>query len=152
MGKFVRTGVCGLCNQERELLLGHIVPSFVYDYVKRSSVTGLIREIHNPNLVAQDGDKDYLFCSECEQIFGIEEKSFAENIFVPLHEHGLREFQYDFHLGRFCAVQVLRSLIFFERNGGYSSAEPSPRLTKKVSNAREYLREFILKGGKRQNE
>lgn len=76
---------CALCFEERELQLSHIVPKFVFGYVKRSAPSAL-RSHRTPNLRIQDGEKEYLLCWKCEQIFGGWEKTFSEQLFVPLHD------------------------------------------------------------------
>src|SRR5258708_13965527 len=76
---------CALCFEERELQLSHIVPKFVFGYVKRSAPSAL-RSHRTPNLRIQDGEKEYLLCWECEQIFGGWEKTFSEQLFIPLHD------------------------------------------------------------------
>jgi hypothetical protein len=45
-----------------------------------------MRNTTTPNRRIQDGEKRYLLCSECEQIFSNWEKVFSEQIFVPLHD------------------------------------------------------------------
>lgn len=56
---------CALCRENKELELSHIVPKFVIRYLKKTS-TGAIRNMENPNKIAQDGEKHYLLCGDCE--------------------------------------------------------------------------------------
>ena len=76
--------ICALCLEEKELQLSHIVPKFVFSYVKRSAPSAL-RSYRTPNLRIQDGEKEYLLCRECEQLFSGWEKLFSELLFTPLH-------------------------------------------------------------------
>lgn len=61
-------GVCLLCKRERELQLSHIIPNFVYNWLKDTSPS-FIRSSQNPNQRIQDGPKYYLLCAECEGLF-----------------------------------------------------------------------------------
>jgi hypothetical protein len=78
-------GECALCLEEKELQLSHIIPKFVFNYLKESAPGGL-RSYRTPNLRIQDGEKEYLLCRDCEQLFSSWEKPFSEHIFVPLHD------------------------------------------------------------------
>lgn len=80
-----KTG-CRLCGLTKPLSESHIVPSFVYDWLKKSSVTGHFRSGEKPNKRVQDGYKPPLLCGDCEQRLGIWEKTFSERVFVPLHQ------------------------------------------------------------------
>ena len=44
-----------------------------------------MRSLLSPNLRIQDGVKKKLLCGDCELLFSIYEKQFAENIFIPYH-------------------------------------------------------------------
>ena len=105
-------GQCELCDQEKELQQSHIVPSFVYKWMKKSSVTGYFRHGETPNKRVQDGDKVYLLCKDCEQRFGTWEDIFAKKVFIPLHEGGSFE-RYGKWLLKFSTSVSWRVLIFF---------------------------------------
>src|SRR5258706_11893804 len=80
------TGDCRLCRTEGvELRHGHILPKFVWEWLKGTSI-GAIRSGEAPNVRVQDGHKEYLLCHDCEEMFSREEKIFAERLFVPVHE------------------------------------------------------------------
>jgi len=72
---------CALCQKEAELKMSHVIPKFVYDWIKRTSATGYLRHSSNVDKRAQDGHKLPLLCGECEQRFSVAEKKFAEKIF-----------------------------------------------------------------------
>jgi hypothetical protein len=80
------SGQCRLCKRETELKESHIIPSFVYRWLKDSSVTGHFRFGETVNKRVQDGTKTYLLCGSCETLFGVWENYFAREIFLPLHE------------------------------------------------------------------
>lgn len=75
--------ICRLCARERELKLSHIIPSFVYKWLKDTSATGFLRGGTDPNVRRQDGHKDYLLCEECEQVLSKHEQKFASRFFYP---------------------------------------------------------------------
>ena len=77
-------GLCKLCEKDADLQLSHIIPKFVFAWLKET-VPGGIRSNRVPNRRIQDGEKDYLLCRDCEQIFSVWEKQFCEHIFIPLH-------------------------------------------------------------------
>jgi hypothetical protein len=52
-----------------ELQESHILPSFVYRWMKETSATGYLRFGQQPNLRVQDGVKRHLLCANCEQRF-----------------------------------------------------------------------------------
>ena len=76
---------CALCAQSTDLQASHIIPSFVFNWLKETSPTGYIRSSQNPNLRVQDGIKPPMLCQECYQRFSSWEKEFYENCFTPLN-------------------------------------------------------------------
>jgi len=79
--------ICALCRQERELRCSHIIPKFVYTWLKESSGTGFLRFSPNPNQRTQDGLKKDFLCGDCEVLLSKFETEFANNIFYPLHKN-----------------------------------------------------------------
>jgi hypothetical protein len=77
-------GKCQLCTNITELRNSHIIPKFVFDWLRETS-PGQIRVAHTPNQRIQDGLKVYLLCDDCEGLFSKWEKPFQETIFSPLH-------------------------------------------------------------------
>lgn len=77
---------CKLCGKKKELQESHIIPKFVYKYLKRSSVTGYIRLGETPNRRVQDGYKIFLLCNDCEKMFSQWENEFASKVFIPLSQ------------------------------------------------------------------
>ena len=60
---------CAFCGRQQALRLSHIIPKFVFDWLKRTSATGLLRVGYEVNRPAQDGfktrrDLSRLFVSE----------------------------------------------------------------------------------------
>ena len=79
--------ICALCRHERELRCSHIIPKFVYAWLKESSGTGFLRFSPNPNQRVQDGLKKDFLCGDCELLLSKFETEFANNIFYPLHQN-----------------------------------------------------------------
>jgi hypothetical protein len=143
-------GKCGLCGKSDNLCESHIIPKFVICYIKDTSITGRLRNTLSPNIALQDGPKYPIFCNSCEQILSIEEKLFAKNIFLPYHLGRADKFEYDFHIGRFCAIQTFRYLIFEKYHREF--IEDCDRKTKNIlDEAITYLRCFIFNNWKTQN-
>ena len=77
---------CGLCGRTSDLRESHIIPRFVYKWIKDTS-PGLLRGAQNPNLRIQDGPKPKLLGDCCEQRFRAWETEFVERFFLPVHEN-----------------------------------------------------------------
>jgi len=60
-------GTCRLCGTHATLHLSHVVPAFVFRWLRKTSGTGHIRSTEEPNLRVQDGMKRFWFCSACEE-------------------------------------------------------------------------------------
>lgn len=85
---------CALCHSKDKLELSHIIPKFVYRYFKDTAI-GKLRSVENPNATVQDGEKHYMLCGACEDLFSSCEKQFADNIFYPYMKEHQRRFEYD---------------------------------------------------------
>lgn len=102
-------GKCALLNIETDLRESHIYPKFVIKHTKKTG-SKYLRKIVTPNKREQDGLKLHLLSSEAEQKFGIREKWFAENIFVPYLE-GKLSLSYDENLYYFAISFLWRILM-----------------------------------------
>jgi hypothetical protein len=114
----LQRGKCYFCEKDAQLQLSHIIPKFVYIWAKDSSPSYL-RNSNNPNIRIQDGEKQYYFCSDCEQLFGTWEQAFSETIFVPLHNSGSKpvSFKYQDWCLKFAASVSWRVLLFHKLRG-----------------------------------
>ena len=103
-------GQCRLCLSSRELVEGHVIPKFVFRWMKQTS-TGFIRRVIEPNLRRQDGPTERIMCGDCDGKLGVAEKWFAETIFTPVvgGDHG--PFQYDSRLAQFVASVLWRCAV-----------------------------------------
>lgn len=78
-------GTCALCDTENmELRESHIIPRFVYLWLKETSSTPFIRSNDDVNIRHQDGEKTHLLCSDCETKFSGWENELAKNIFKKI--------------------------------------------------------------------
>src|SRR3989338_3970148 len=50
-------------------LTAHFIPKFVFDWIKKTSATGYLRQAININKRLQDGAKEKFLCLECENKF-----------------------------------------------------------------------------------
>ncbi|EEG87761.1 hypothetical protein PROPEN_00062 [Proteus penneri ATCC 35198] len=91
----IKIGTCALCDSDNiELQLSHIIPKFVYDWLKETSITPFIRDIKNVNIRHQDGDKQYLLCNVCEKKLAVYENELASYFLKRLQTIGLKKKKY----------------------------------------------------------
>jgi len=135
-------GICRLCKADGELRESHIIPSFVYKWLKTSSGTGFIRFGEYPNLRSQDGFKSYLLCDECESFFNLWETEFANSAFHPLNKGRGAILHYGPWMLKFAVSVSWRVLTFFVEEKDLSHFPPN--LQKKASIALSYWQNFLL--------
>lgn len=68
---------CALCGSNAGRILSHIIPKFVFRHTNVRTPSNYLRSNVEPNRRLQDGYKEYLLCSNCEQAFSIYERSFS---------------------------------------------------------------------------
>lgn len=133
---------CALCNEDKELQLSHIIPKFIGKYLKQTSI-GNIRNQQNPNRVAQDIEKHYMLCHECEELFSASERYFANTLFYPYKKDGIDTFNYDEKLFFFLTSLSWRSLyldiIDFVKEGNLKID-----VLNKMIESEKIMREFLL--------
>ena len=134
-------GTCRLYRKSKILRKSHIIPNFVFKWLKDTSATGVFRPGINSKKRAQDGVKQYLLCDDCEQLFGRWEKKFKDSIFLPLSLGKSNRFQYRAWLLKFAASISWRVLDF-----GYKQdlSHISPMHLNKAKEALEAWRKFLL--------
>jgi len=104
-------GSCAFCGKTGALRESHILPAFVYRWLRDRSGTGHIRNSENPNLRVQDGLKLHWLCNECEQRFNQYETAFASKVFHPWHA-GVQRVLYEEWLLKFCVSISWRVLSY----------------------------------------
>jgi hypothetical protein len=127
-------GVCRLCLNTKDLKMGHIVPKFVWRWL-RNPVPGGLRINRRPNQRIQDGPKAYLLCDDCEQLLSEWEKLFSERLFLPLHnpEPVTKPIEYEEWALKFAVSVTWRVLTFFLGEGGADNFTPlQQKLTAKA--------------------
>lgn len=86
---------CALCGNISVLENSHIIPKFVFKYLKRDSFTGRMRVTAEPNKAVQDGEKMELLCGACEDKFQKLETHFSNKVFRPYKLDKITEFKYE---------------------------------------------------------
>ncbi|CRD50719.1 conserved hypothetical protein [Stenotrophomonas maltophilia] len=104
------SGTCRLCQREAELQLSHVVPAFVFRWMRESSGNSFLRSTQSPNLRVQDGPQKHWLCLDCEARLGRAETAFATELFHPYLEESGRRFPYGPWLLRFCVSISWRNL------------------------------------------
>lgn len=102
-------GNCAFCAQYGELRESHVLPAFVYRWLRGRSGTGHIRQTDNPNRRVQDGLKQPWLCASCEANFSRHETAFATKLFHPWHD-GIARVPYTEWLLKFCTSVSWRVL------------------------------------------
>ena len=105
------TGTCRLCKREADLQLSHVVPAFVFRWLRESSGNGHMRTTASPNLRVQDGPQKHWLCSDCEARLALSETAFATQLFYPYLAESGRRFHYGAWLLRFCVSVSWRNLL-----------------------------------------
>jgi hypothetical protein len=132
---------CHLCLRDRPLLESHIIPRFVYRWLRESSPSGFIRSSQAPNKRIQDGPTARLLCEECEGLLSGWEKQFAEQVFVPLHNGERRVLPYRDWALKF-AVSVSWRVLNWPGDERRSHLTEAQRTT--AASCSEVWREFLI--------
>ena len=107
-------GKCRLCGSDAELQRSHIIPAFVFRWLRESSATGHIRLGDEPNRRVQDGWWRRWLCPCCENLLGSTERQFSQQIFRPVVEDRLEHIKYGHWLLKFCVSLSWRVLCWFQ--------------------------------------
>lgn len=138
-------GTCLLCDEKKELREGHVIPSFVYKWIKGTSGCGYLRFGETPNKRVQDGLKYYWLCDDCEGIFSNWEREFANNIFYPTVNGDVSKKRYADWLLKFCVSVSWRVLTLYLQESNLENF--SNELKEKANRTHQVWKEFLL--GKR---
>jgi hypothetical protein len=112
----MKQGICHLCEENKELAESHIIPKFVFRWMKNTGGK-YFRAPLSPNQRMQDGFKQYLLCFDCEQKFSKYEKWFADNIFFPYLNNRTKFLEYDENLSNFIISILWRRLLLNKIEG-----------------------------------
>jgi hypothetical protein len=105
-------GVCELCRKEAILLKSHVLPAFVFKWIKQA---GHIRFAETPNRRTQDGVKKDWLCRECEDLFNSFETPFANQIFHAYDLNRSIRVRYGEWMLKFCTSVAWRSLLHLKQ-------------------------------------
>jgi hypothetical protein len=103
-------GHCRLCCLSKPLQDSHIIPKFVFDWMKETGLR-FLRRPEQPNIRYQDGQRERLLCRACERLLNKDEKRFAEHVFRPFLKNSKLEMRYGEFLIRFSVSLCWRILV-----------------------------------------
>jgi hypothetical protein len=103
------TEECALCGCKTKLLDSHILPAFLFRWLKKTG--GPIRSAFDPNVRVQDGTTMKLLGKCCETRLNLHETPFSLNIFHPFIERKLTPIDYSNWLLKFCVSISWRVLL-----------------------------------------
>ncbi len=150
---------CGLCGETRKLRKSHIVPKFLFRWLKAANKTkalaftytkGTARTPAEPmplsSGIVQDGAKPYLLCLDCERKLSPWERQFSNRVFLPLHNRPMdgsaprhHDVDYGAWMALFCVSVVWRVLVTTTHN--YDKSPPTFR--RQVRRAELQWRRFL---------
>lgn len=134
--------ICQLCKTPATLQNSHIIPAFVFKWLK-SGGAGHIRHTGNINKRVQDGATRKMLCADCEALFNTWETKFSNEVFNPLCYGGaLPSISYGDWLLKFCVSVSWRSLSYMRTEAEFSHY--SDRQLSLVERASEIWAEFLL--------
>jgi hypothetical protein len=132
--------VCELCQKSADLQLSHVLPAFLFRWLKKS---GPIRYAGAPNRRVQDGHKSEWLCRECEALFNLFETPFANQIFHPLDNDDTLRIRYGEWMLKFCVSVSWRSLLYM-RKGSPIFPHFSEQQNARADEALRVWGEFLL--------
>lgn len=127
---------------EKDLELSHIIPKFVFRYLKKTSPTGNMRSTKNPNKSTQDGLKLAFLCGDCEDLFSAWETKFANEIFFKYQEGNKNSFPHDTWLTKYLASVSFRVLSYAYHEIGLDYFDEN--MLRHVPEAIDRLRKYLL--------
>lgn len=142
-------GICRLCGKDADLRESHVIPSFVYKWLKETSGTGFLRFGPAPNKRAQDGYKLYWLCDGCEGRLNDWETRFANEIFHPLNKGTKERVTYGPWFLKFCTSVSWRVMNFMLEEHDISHYPPP--LQDSTLKAQDTWKEFLLDKRKNPN-
>jgi hypothetical protein len=135
-------GQCRLCGVESDLQLSHVLPAFVFRWMRESSGNGHMRLGSSPNQRVQDGVKRHWLCTSCEGLLSCSETAFATKLFYPYTSDGSALIIYGEWLLRFCVSVSWRVLQFYKEETSLKGYEPNA--VARIAEAEATWRAFLL--------
>lgn len=132
-------GICRLCGNSAELQISHVLPAFVFKWLKKG---GPIRKSSQIDQRVQDGEKHAWLCRLCEELFCDWETRFANNIFHPSTQNRTLDISYGDWLLKFCVSVSWRTLqlIIEQRPIDHFSSEQREKAHRALAVWAEFLR------------
>lgn len=135
-------GICKLCGKNDDLKESHFIPKFLGKWIKKTSVTGYIREKSEVKKRAQDIAKEHWLCGDCEQLFSGWERKFANKVFYPFVNEGKSVASYGNWMSKFCTSLSWRTLTYIRsKNPNDENDEERKAL---LDTAQEHLRKYLI--------
>lgn len=134
-------GRCKLCGKDAELEVSHFIPKFIGRWLKKTSITGYLRESNEIDKRAQDIAKEHWLCGDCEDIFSKWETKFSNVIFYPFVNKGKSSVNYGSWLSLFCASLSWRTLTHIRSK---NSDDKSIEYIESLDQAEQHLAKFLL--------
>lgn len=135
-------GNCKLCQKEAKLEVSHFIPKFVGKWIKKTSITGYLREVHEVKKRAQDTAKEHWLCAECEGLFSTWESCFAKEVFYPYVDDSEARANYAAWMSKFCASLSWRTLTFIRSKNTLETK--TPEYTASLDAAERHLANYLL--------
>ena len=134
--------VCKLCKVETKLELSHFIPNFIGKWLKKTSITGYLREGNQISKRRQDTAKEYWLCGTCEDLFSSWERSFSLKVFYPYIENSALVTSYGNWLSKFAASLSWRTLTYI-RSKNSTKEHPQDYLDM-LRDAEQGLSDYLL--------
>jgi hypothetical protein len=135
-------GKCKLCGNEGDLEESHFIPRFVGKWIKKTSITGYLREYNEPHKRAQDTAKEYWLCGECEDKFSVWETKFANSVFHPFVNGKASEASYENWMSKFCASLSWRTLTYIRFKN--PKKDQTEEYYETIGKAEKHLADYLL--------
>lgn len=135
---------CLLCQKEPQGELSHIIPSFAFKWLKKTSATGFLRNASSPNRRVQDGEKYPLLCEGCEDLFSGFEREFANRMFHPYTKDKKGGIEYERWFLKFSASIAWRALHHLWHNADASDGPLQEELNDKLDSPYQTWKEYLL--------
>lgn len=134
--------LCRLYNAEATLQHSHILPAFVFRWMRESSGGGYLRLGMTPNRRVQDGLKRHWLCVDCEKLFSRAETNFSNKVFYPYKSDSSSRIIYGEWLLRFCVSVSWRVLQFYKEEISLNSLGAG--VTSRITEAEAAWKAFLL--------
>jgi len=135
-------GICKLCQKDTQLRMSHFIPKFVGKWIKKTSITGYIRESNTVHKRAQDIAKEYWLCAECEGLFSSWERSFANKVLYPFVDYNECIASYGSWMPKFCASLSWRTLTYIHSKS--SNRNKVKNYIDAINSAELHLAQYLL--------